>query len=368
MKLGSLPFHIGAIERPSNPPGLPNTYPFEVVFDTSGGTLVQPANLGLEKLLQNAYGIGQAFGTPLSEHDFGRPYAEDFLAFIKEICPNVADCLEIGAGSGYLTRRLLDLGWEMTSIEPGQGFSSCWDKYGVEIIPEYFPSPRASGPYQLICSYGVLEHVPDSHSFLRNVKKHLAPSGVAIFAVPDCTDEILAGDPAILTHEHLSYFEAGSLARLFDSVDLKVSVVKSGFGRCLYIVASEDKLLDAPDSIVGLEVSIVESYPERCKDFIERFRQHLSDMNSAGSIGIYCAARGLASLDPAYSMRFFDDDPALNGKYFPPFPNAIERREDLLKRPVDHLVIMSRTFGNIIHTKLRQAGYLGKIMTLNDIL
>ena len=34
MKLNTLPFHIGVTEQAANPASLPNTYPFELIFDS----------------------------------------------------------------------------------------------------------------------------------------------------------------------------------------------------------------------------------------------------------------------------------------------------------------------------------------------
>lgn len=366
MKFDTLPFHIGATEQAVNPGGLPNTYPFELVFDSHRGMLVQPTYTELEQVLRDAYAVGQAFGTPLAEDKFGKPYAEDFLSFIQAAQARPESGLEIGAGVGYLTRRLLDAGWDMTSLEPGQGYESFWSTYGVKVIREFFPTPRAPGPYQLVCTYGVLEHVPDPLSFLEAIKDHLAPSGKAVISVPDCTDEIRAGDPSILFHEHFNYFDAGSLTRLIALAGMKAKVAKSRFGRCLYAVAGMDEF-DDEKSEPGLDLALVASYPERCQHFVRRVRGRLSEMASSGTLGVYCAARGLPLLDPVQPMRFFDDDPAQQGKFLPPFQVAIAGRDNLFATPVDHLVIMSRTFGPRIRDSLRLQGYAGSIVTLDEM-
>lgn len=366
MKFNTLPFHVGATEQAFNPGGLPNVYPFELVFDSHRGMLVQPTYAELERVLRDAYAVGQAFGTPLAEDKFGKPYAEDFLSFIQAAQLESGSGLEIGAGVGYLTRRLLDAGWDMTSLEPGQGYEPFWLTYGVKVIREFFPSSQAPGPYQLVCSYGVLEHVPDPLSFLKDIKNHLAPGGKAVISVPDCTDEIRAGDPSILFHEHFNYFDAGSLTRLIELSGMNAKVVKSRFGRCLYAVASPESL-DDEGGEPGLDLALVASYPERCQHFVQRVRGQLCDMTSIGTLGVYCAARGLPLLDAAQPVRFFDDDPALQGKFLPPFNVAIAGRDDLFTKPVDHLVIMSRTFGRRIRDSLRQQGYHGSIVTLDEM-
>lgn len=367
MKLNALPFHIGATEQPVNPAGLPNTYPFELVFDAYREMLVQPVHAELDQVLRDAYAVGQAFGTPLAEDKFGKPYAEDFLHFIQAAQPEPGSGLEIGAGVGYLTRCLLDRGWDMISLEPGQGYEPFWSRYGVNVIREFFPSPQAPGPYQLVCCYGVLEHVSDPLSFLRYIKSHLALGGKAVISVPDCTDEISAGDSSMLFHEHFNYFEAGSLQRLIGLAGMKTKVIKSSFGRCLYAVASIESL-DDEGSEPGLDLAVVASYPERCQHFVERMHARLSELLATSSLGVYCAARGLALLDRTQPMRFFDDDPAQQGKFLPPFQTPITGRETLLSVPVDHLVIMSRTFGQRIRKSLREQGYRGNITTLNEVL
>ena len=212
----------------------------------------------------------------------------------------------------------------------------------------------------------MLEHVPDPLAFLQQVKCHLTSNGKAVISVPDCTDEIRAGDPSILFHEHLNYFDAGSLKRLIGFAGMKAKVAKSQFGRCLYAVASVEHM-DGGSDEPGLDLALVESYPERCLHFVHRVRDRLTDIVDTGTLGIYCAARGLALLDPAHTMRFFDDDPAQQGKFLPPFQVAIAGRDSLFAKPVDHLVIMSRTFGQRIRHSLRQQGYRGDIITLDEM-
>lgn len=239
MQLDDLPFHIGSTESAGNPAGLPDKWPFCLQFDSQRAALTQQVTPELTVILERAYRAGHLIGTPLAEDSYGKPYADDFLRFIGQIgLPLGARALEIGAGVGYLTRRLRDAGLQIVGIEPGRGYAAHWKKNGVEIVNDFFPTPRVTGPFDLICGYAVLEHITDPVKFLKDVRNHLAPEGVVIFSVPDCTDEIDAGDPAMLFHEHINYFDAGSLARLIESAGLHAIVMKSGFGRCLYAIAS----------------------------------------------------------------------------------------------------------------------------------
>jgi SAM-dependent methyltransferase len=342
-------------------------WPFFMDYDKRCGTITQRVTPELLEILEKVYRVGQLIGTPLDKDSYGKPYADDFLRFIGQLgLPRGAKAIEIGAGVGYLTRRLKDEGLQIVGIEPGRGYALHWEKNGVEIVNDFFPTPLVTGRFDLICSYAVLEHITKPGKFLKDVRDHLTPEGVAIFSVPDCTDEIAAGDPSILFHEHVSYFDSGSLARLIESVGMHAVVIKSGFGRCLYAIASLQQR-PALQGDRGLERVVLASYPERCDRLVERVRNKISRLASQGTVGVYCAARGLALLDRTQPMRFFDDDPTQQGKFLPPFQMPITGREALLSAPVDYLVIMSRTFGRRIRDSLRNQRYQGKIVLLNEM-
>lgn len=202
--------------------------------------------------------------------------------------------------------------------------------------------------------------------FLEDVRNQLAPGGRVVLSVPDCTSEIVAGDPGMLLHEHISYFDAGSLSRLFESAGLNSFIAKSGYGRCLYAVAALD---DLPHSQGEAPVAdeIVAGYPEACTAFISRCSASIMQLLAEGSVGIYCPGRGLALLNQGWRLRFFDDDPSLHGMFLPPFRHRIESRDALMSNPVQALVVLSRTFGEKIRGSLRQDGYEGQILIVNEL-
>ena len=85
---------------------------------------------------------------------------------------------------------------------------------------------------------------------------------------------------------------------------------------------------------------------------------HLSPLASRRGrmLGVYCPGRFLNYWTVAGkpALRFFDDDQGLHGRYFPPIPFSVETREQLLRDPVDSLLIMSRTFGEALAADLRR--------------
>jgi SAM-dependent methyltransferase len=354
--------------EPINPPGVPIALDFELKYDPRGGILTQEIDKKISLSLDSAYRFGNELGNALSETDLALPYANDFLLVIKEKFQKISSgmrALEIGAGTGYLTSRLARLGFNAVGIEPGAGFTEDWESTKATMVNDFFPSSEVKGKFDLICAYMVLEHIPDPLQFLRDVALQLDASGFAILAVPDCTEELIDGDPSILIHEHISYFDADSLKTLAESAGFAVTVQKSSYGRCLYGILSLGSDRKLNHNFNG--DNYLRTYPLRAMANIEMLTQKFQEFTNEGSLGIFCPARALYLLNLDIEVRFFEDDLRQIGKYLPPLTQPIEGRKELLENPVDNLIIMSRTFGSRIFESLRNDGYDGKIHLIQDL-
>lgn len=365
LTLPDLPFCIGAQPQPHNPPGIPDTYPFELVLDEAVGVLRQRAAPGLADLLRRAYALGTEIGTPSADSPGGLPYVDDFVAFIERHAPRPGRALEIGAGVGYLSSVLARRGWRVDSIEPGRGYATHWRRYGVDVINEFFPTPAAPGPYDLIVFYTVLEHIDDPQMFLRDVVTHLADGGIAVLAVPDCGDETAAGDPSMLLHEHFQYFTAAGLHRVLAAAGLYGVVTRSTYGRSVYAAVAAGAA--ASPMVDDDETRQLRDYARKVHALRDRLAERMAMALKAGSLGVFCPARALAVVDAGSPVRFFDDADALRGRYFPPFTAPVEGRGTLFADPPDALWIMSRTFGESLRAAL--APHLGgrPVLTLEEL-
>ena len=95
----------------------------------------------------------------------------------------------------------------------------------------------------------------------------------------------------------------------------------------------------------------------------------------AGStLGIYCPGRFInyhALLDGRLpTLRYYDDDPYLHVIFYPPSPVPVQSRDELLRDPPTHVLIVSWTFGAEIASQLRAEPRLEhiEIMTIADVL
>lgn len=363
--VSDLPFTIGAMPTAENTAGLPAVLPFTLAYDATKGLIRQVPDKRVLQYLEVAYNSGSLLGTAMDDTPLGRRYAEDFTGFIER---NLADgiagrkVLEIGAGRGYLLRCLQEKGADCIGIEPGVANAPHWQRHGVRVIADSYPSPQLTGSFDLILAYAVLEHIADPDDFLASVVGKLQPGGIIALSVPDCTPFIHAGDPSMLLHEHYLYFTAPSFARLLQNAGLQcLTVERAGYGGALYAIASfSGKSISYADAALRLdEKTTLLDYGIKCDRLVVEIRRRVALLASAGrSLGIYCPARGLAFLPQSASYRFFDDDPDLADRYYPPFHASIETRANLLAQPVDELWILSRTFGTRLRDALQQEAAL----------
>lgn len=366
------PFVVQMLDSPDNPVGMPNCLPFRLRLDAGIGHLYQPEDASLAAMLERAYRAGSLLGTAMDDTDSGRAYADDFLRFIGGHLAKAAQCLEIGAGRGFLTRRLLDAGYGVQALEPGRANAPHWLRHGVTVIADSFPSAQVPDKVDAILAYAVMEHIADLGPFLAAVAGQLKPGGKLIVAVPDCGPYIASGDPSILLHEHYHYFTAASLARALARAGFRAENIETArYGGVLYCSAVPDQAITATP-VPPQEQRDLLAYGSVVDEQRAKIAARIAALQARGDrLGIYCPNRALGLLPVgALALRFFDDDPDQLGKYFPGFPAAIENRAGLVARPVAEIWIMSRSFGTRIHDRLRAEPALSptRLLQIDEIL
>ncbi len=374
----NLPFYWGPLKEPNNSHGLPNNLPFELgVCEETGRILQVPCKKVLSSL-EKAYSIGSMITGMMEEEGIGKDYAEDFLTYITETTGDSLRgkrILEIGCGTGYLLKRLKNKGAKCIGIEPGAHGIKGSIKYKVEIIHDYYPSNKVNGYFDIILLYGVLEHIEDPVQFLGSILNNLTKEGYMILSAPDEGVSIDNGDISMLFHEHFSYFCMESLYNsLFLSGVKNIKIEKSGFGSALY--ASGQIGENNADSIKISALDQVQRYNsykikaiENAKNISEYIK---NTKNTHKTLGIYVPARLINAIFmeniDLLNCRFFDDNPLLQGTYYPGINIPVESKKELINKPTDHVLISSCTFGDKIFESIR---YLlpnfTKIKSFNDI-
>jgi dTDP-4-dehydrorhamnose reductase/SAM-dependent methyltransferase len=369
--IDNLPFTIGVYDVPINPQSFPSVLPLKLGVSLLSGLVSQLPSDDVRRFLKLAYSEGSLLGTAMDDTALGRPYAEDFLGFIRETTNLFgARFLEIGAGRGYLLKRLQDDGASVLGIEPGSNHGAAWNAYEVPVLNEFFPSTSITEQFDFISGYAVLEHIEELDDFLQAVRRQLKPGGTAAFAVPNCSEFIAQGDPSMLVHEHWHYFTAESLRVVMETAGFRVVHHRpAGYGSVLYVAATVSRDGNSPCGVQA-EIERAREFAAKCSK-LRRWAAHQVDRlaEQRRSFGVFVPGRALALLPPHCDVRFFDDDAQLHGRFFPPFSSPVEDRQSLLRKPVVERWILSRSFGAKLASDLVAAGELKRtrIRTIFEI-
>lgn len=104
-----------------------------------------------------------------------------------EQIPSGSKVLEVGCGIGSFIGKLQQQGFDCTGLELNQAAVEVCKQKGLTVYNELLETHinQHSGSYDVVCSFQVLEHVYDVHSFITCCLQCLKPGGKLILAVPN---------------------------------------------------------------------------------------------------------------------------------------------------------------------------------------
>lgn len=357
--LGKLQFYYRNTVQPNMPTNIvPDFVEFEYGFIEDLQLIIQNRKKTTLSCLDIIYKYSFNVGYLQEGHDLASKYGLDFIDYIvKSInnsSPDAVRISEIGAGGCYILRKLKEKGFEVVAIDPSPIAHDKGREFGIEVVPEFYPSSNYIPKSDVIIHYDVLEHIDNRTEFLKSNLNELNENGLVVFAVPDCTNNIKTGDISMFIHQHLNYFDQDSLSNLMESEGFElIDVSKSKYGGVLYCCARKNnnkKYINKQGS------EKINNFQELSIKNINKVREFINEgLFTGNTLGCYIPLRALAYLSTIgvkENLRFFDDDKGIYNKYFDGFPIPIENRNDLINNPVTHLLIMSSAFGEKIAKEL----------------
>lgn len=102
---------------------------------------------------------------------------------LRYVAPG-ARALDLGAGSGALTERLLAANFRVTAADIGHAFQPKAEFVSIDCNDPNFDR-ALTGRFDLIASVEVIEHLENPTAFLRSISRLLTPNGVAILTTPN---------------------------------------------------------------------------------------------------------------------------------------------------------------------------------------
>lgn len=373
LTIPSMPFYWrfkdSAVGEPGEPPG---RVPFVFEFDERLDLVIEQRSPRLEALLADIYSRNTNVGYLQDGHSLIGGYGEDFWRFLSGLLAShpAQDVVEIGCGGCVLLERLRGQGRNVLGVDPSPFAAQAGARKGIRVLQEYFP-PRAL-PMRpgLIFQMDVLEHVPDPLAFLRAQAECLTEAGLIVVNVPDCGPSIGRGDISMALHQHVNMFDETSLRRTLEASGLEVvTIEKSRYGAALFGAARKSEGCGAA---IPAGRSRWERFEQQALRNIESFWKHLDAARGRReSLGFYMPQRAFPYLgirDSFEGFRAFDNMNVWHGRYLDGLPVPIENHADLLARPVDHVFVMSLTFGNAVRDQLRRELPRTRVTTLDEII
>lgn len=148
-----------------------------------------------------------------------------------EVCKNLADSgseiLEVGcAKGGFLYEIGTKLGVKGTGLELNRKAIVEGRKKGVNILEEtiQYHAKQNSARYDIVCSFQVLEHISDVHSFLQAQIDCLKENGKLVIAVPNNDSFIRLDNGGILNlpPHHMGLWNPDSIKSLEHVFNIKL--------------------------------------------------------------------------------------------------------------------------------------------------
>ncbi len=133
--------------------------------------------------------------------------------------------LEVGSGSSSFIEHLSKKGVQATGLELNELAVQLAQDKGFNVLRENIETHSQNYPsqYDLVCSFQVLEHISDVHSFIDGMVKCLKPGGILIVCVPNNDSFIKKAEWNILNMppHHMGLWNRKSLSYLSEIFPLE---------------------------------------------------------------------------------------------------------------------------------------------------
>jgi SAM-dependent methyltransferase len=252
---------------------------------------------------------------------------------------------------------LRDRGAEVTGLEIGPQGKLAAKKYGLNIIDQPFVPGLFDDCFDVIYSYGCLEHLSDLDTIFSACRSNLKEGGMIFHVVPNSALHFESGSLDHLAHEHVNYFTAENGIRLFEAQGFSpagASLTSAGNELMLWGVLNSSCQPHWPTDGLTHEAELLKYYAKLLSDRKLRIERHLKKLfDSKGSVGFYAGGYEYGYRVKNNKVRYFDGDIYNHGKVWLSGLPPIEAPEALLDKPVDHMVVFKPHYFDVIAKRLR---------------
>lgn len=140
--------------------------------------------------------------------------------------------LDVGSGTGEVLLAAGSRGWQPTGVEPERTAAEMARARGLEVhIAHLEEAGLPEQSFDVVSAFHVLEHLPDSRSFLRGLARWCRSGGFVAVEVPNWRSvqrrRLRERWSGLRPHEHLVHFSPDTLAGAFRAAGIEPVLVRS---------------------------------------------------------------------------------------------------------------------------------------------
>jgi hypothetical protein len=281
--------------------------------------------------------------------------------------------VEIGSGKGDFLRMLCDLGGNVgTGFDPSYQATPQDAHPAISFVKDVFSERYADYPADIIISRHTLEHIFQPGDFARMLRRTIGDHKRTVVFIEVPNLGYILRDTAIwdIIYEHYSYFSASSLGNLFSRHGFNVLNMADAYdGQFLFMEAiPRDSSQVSPNIPSAQSIRVlqeqVNSFAERSKNKIARWREKLSQLHASGKRAVIWGAgsKGISFLNmlgsPEAIEYVVDLNPRKHNRYVTGAGQQIVPPEFLKEYGPDAIIIMNPIYQQEIQ---RIAGDMGLV-------
>jgi len=140
--------------------------------------------------------------------------------------------LDVGSGTGEVLQSATERGWVAQGVEPERTAAAMAQERGLDVVVSVLEeSGLPERHYDVVSAFHVLEHMPDSRAFLRDMARWARPGGFVVIEVPNFNSvqrrRLREDWPGLRPREHLVHFTPQTLERTLCAVGINPVMTRS---------------------------------------------------------------------------------------------------------------------------------------------
>jgi len=306
---------------------LVNTYNVKTTYPLAVNRCVACCHLQLNefvdpKILYRDYSY--CSGTGRTALDYFRDFARTAISYV----PTARSVLDIASNDGSQLDAFKELGLQTFGVDPALNLAEIAMEKGHYVRTEFFEDIRLTvNKYDIITAQNVVAHSPRPLEFLVNCNR-IMHSQSRLFIATSQANIVVNGECDTIYHEHVSYFNAHSMAKLAERSGLiLLDIVMHDIHGTSYVFvlgktgvpSIRVKQRMEWEQVVGmLSMPIYNWWKSHVEEKIKRVGDTIKDYAENGyyTVGCGAAAKGISMLNMAGAKldALYDNTPAKMGK------------------------------------------------------